>query len=85
MRDAYWQAKVASGDAVIARRRLGDATALAVGVERRLKAGDLARTHFNQATGLRQRTVADIVVSRLVEVKGDLSAEIFVATKIERR
>lgn len=51
VRDAYWQARSADGDAVVARRRLDDAAALAADVERRLKAGDLARTDFNQAKG----------------------------------
>lgn len=51
VRDAYWQARSAESDAVVARRRLDDAAALAADVERRLKAGDLARTDFNQAKG----------------------------------
>lgn len=54
VRDAYWQARSAEGDAAVARRRLDDATALAADVERRLKAGDLARTDFNQAKGAQQ-------------------------------
>ena len=51
VRDAYWQARSAVSDAAVARRRLDDAAALAADVERRLKAGDLARTDFNQAKG----------------------------------
>ena len=51
VRDVYWQARSAESDAAVARRRLDDAAALAADVERRLKAGDLARTDFNQAKG----------------------------------
>ena len=51
VRDAYWQARAADAERVAAARRLDDAVALAADVERRLKAGDLARTDFNQAKG----------------------------------
>lgn len=54
VRDAYWQARSADGDVAVARRRLDDAIGLAADVERRLKAGDLARTDFNQAKGAEQ-------------------------------
>lgn len=51
VRDAYWQIRSAEAERIAALRRLDDAIALAVDVERRLKAGDLARTDFNQAKG----------------------------------
>ena len=51
VREAYWQARAADAERVAAARRLDDAVALAADVERRLKAGDLARTDFNQAKG----------------------------------
>ena len=65
VRDAYWLARSAESDAVIARRRLGDATALAADVERRLKAGDLARTDFNQAKGAENAARAAVGESEL--------------------
>ncbi len=51
VREAYWQARAAEADRAAALRRLDDAVALAGDVERRFKAGDLARTDFNQAKG----------------------------------
>lgn len=51
VREAYWQARAADAERIAALRRLDDAVALAADVERRLKAGDLARTDFNQAKG----------------------------------
>lgn len=51
VRDAYWQARLAEVERAAAIRRLDDALALAADVERRVKAGDLARTDFNLAKG----------------------------------
>ena len=51
VREAYWQARAAEAERAAALRRLDDAVALSADVERRLKAGDLARTDFNQAKG----------------------------------
>ena len=65
VRDAYWQARSAEGDAVVARRRLDDAATLAADVERRLKAGDLARTDFNQAKGAENAARAAVGESEL--------------------
>lgn len=51
VREAYWQARAAEGDFAAAARRLDDSVALAADVERRYRAGDLARTDFNLARG----------------------------------
>lgn len=51
VREAYWQARAAEAERTAALRRLEDALALTTDVERRIKAGDLARTDFNQAKG----------------------------------
>ena len=51
VREAYWQARLAQNDLAIALRKASEAAALAKDVERRLKAGDLARTDLNQAQG----------------------------------
>ena len=49
VRDAYWQARLAENELALARRKVEDAAAIAADVERRVKAGDLARVDFNQA------------------------------------
>lgn len=49
VRESVWQVASAEGELRVARQRLADATALSADVERRFKAGDLARTDFNQA------------------------------------
>ena len=62
VREAYWLARLAEAERAAAARGLDDATALVADVERRVKAGDLARTDFNQAKGaehLARRTAND--------------------------
>jgi cobalt-zinc-cadmium efflux system outer membrane protein len=49
VRDAYWQARLTENELTLARRKVGEAAALAADVERRVKAGDLARVDLNQA------------------------------------
>ena len=49
VRDAYWQARLAENELALARRKAEEAAALAADVERRVKAGDLARVDLNQA------------------------------------
>ena len=49
VRDAYWQVRLAENELVLARRKAQEAAALAADVERRVKAGDLARVDLNQA------------------------------------
>lgn len=49
VREAYWQLRLAENQLVLARRNGEEAVALAADVERRVKAGDLARVDLNQA------------------------------------
>ena len=49
VRDAYWQARLAENELALARRKVQEAAVLAADVERRVKAGDLARVDLNQA------------------------------------
>jgi cobalt-zinc-cadmium efflux system outer membrane protein len=49
VRDAYWQARLTENELALARRKGEEAAALAADVERRVKAGDLARVDLNQA------------------------------------
>lgn len=51
VRDAYWQARLAENELALARRKAQEAAVLAADVERRVKAGDLARVDLNQARG----------------------------------
>lgn len=54
VRESYWQTQAANIDLLTALRRRKDSIELVADVERRLKAGDLARTDFNQAKGAEQ-------------------------------
>jgi cobalt-zinc-cadmium efflux system outer membrane protein len=54
VREAYWQARLAATELELARRKVEEAVALAADVERRLKAGDLARSDLNQARVVEQ-------------------------------
>lgn len=49
VRDTYWQVRLAENELALARRQVEEAAALAADVERRVKAGDLARIDLNQA------------------------------------
>jgi len=49
VREAFWQARLAATEQELAQRKVGEAVALAADVERRLRAGDLARADLNQA------------------------------------
>ena len=49
VRDAYWQVRLTENELVLARRKVEEAAVLAADVERRVKAGDLARVDLNQA------------------------------------
>jgi len=49
VREAYWQARHGAGELSLAARKVADARALSADVERRFKAGDVARTDWNQA------------------------------------
>lgn len=49
VRDAYWQARFAQSDRDVALRKVTEAGLLLEDVERRFKAGDLARADLNQA------------------------------------
>jgi cobalt-zinc-cadmium efflux system outer membrane protein len=65
VRDAYWQVRLAENELALARRKAQEAAALAADVERRVKAGDLARVDLNQAQAaerLARATVAEAEV-----------------------
>ena len=49
VRDAYWQVRLSENELALARRKAEEAALLAADVERRVKAGDLARVDLNQA------------------------------------
>ena len=49
VRDAYWQVRLTENELALARRKVEEAGVLAADVERRVRAGDLARVDLNQA------------------------------------
>lgn len=49
VREAYWQARLAANEHHLTEHQASEAAALMHDVERRFKAGELARTDFNQA------------------------------------
>ena len=64
VREAYWQARLAATELDVARRKVDEAVVLAADVERRLKAGDLARSDLNQARVLEQLARAALAENR---------------------
>jgi len=64
VREAYWQARLALAEQEQAQRKVDEAMALSADVERRLKAGDLARTDLNSARGAEQLARATLADAR---------------------
>lgn len=58
VRDAWWDARLAANELTLAQRKAADAGQLAADVERRYKAGDVARTDLNQAQGAAKQAEA---------------------------
>lgn len=54
VRDAHWEARVAALELALARRKVEETSLLSGDVERRVKAGDLARADLNQAQSAEQ-------------------------------
>ncbi len=64
LRESYWQARLATAEQEVAQRKVDEAVALAADVERRVKAGDLARSDLNQARGAEQVARATLADAR---------------------
>lgn len=60
VRDSYWQARLAENELALAQRKAQEAATLAADVERRVKAGDLARVDLNQAQAVEQLARATV-------------------------
>ena len=69
VRDTYWQARLAENELTLARRKAQEAAALAADVERRVKAGDLARVEFNQAQGAERLARATLIETEIKAFK----------------
>lgn len=54
VRDAYWDTRLVELELALARRKVEEAALLAADVERRVKAGDLARVDLNQGRAAEQ-------------------------------
>jgi hypothetical protein len=65
--------------------RTGEFDMLVFDLENTAISSTTVTVRYNSSTALRHLAAADITVGRLVEVKGDLSAGVITATKIESR
>ena len=64
LREAIWSVRIAHNEVDASTRRVAEAQALAADVQRRISAGDLARTNANQAQGLVQLSSASQAEAR---------------------
>ncbi|MDB5772550.1 MAG: Outer rane efflux protein [Burkholderia sp.] len=76
VREAYWQARFAQNDRDIASRKASEAAALMQDVERRFKAGDLARTDLNQAQGAERLARANVAEAQAHALR---ASKVFIA------
>ena len=60
VRDAYWLARLSENEVALARRKAQEAATLEADVERRVKAGDLARVDLNQAQAAERLACATV-------------------------
>jgi cobalt-zinc-cadmium efflux system outer membrane protein len=74
VRDAYWQTHLAENELALARRKAQEAAVLAADVERRVKAGDLARVDLNQAQAAERLARAALTEA---EVKAFKARQVF--------
>lgn len=76
VRDAYWQVRLAENELALARRKAQEAAALAADVERRVKAGDLARVDLNQAQAAERLTQAALTEAEIKAFKARQAFEV---------
>ena len=69
VRDAYWQAHLTENELALARRKAQEAAVLAADVERRVKAGDLARVDLNQAQAAERLSRAALTEAEVKDFK----------------
>ncbi len=69
VRDAYWQAHLTENELALARRKAQEAAVLAADVERRVKAGDLARVDLNQAQAAERLARAALTEAEIKDFK----------------
>ena len=69
VRDAYWQTHLTENEFALARRKAQEAAVLAADVERRVKAGDLARVDLNQAQAAERLTRAALTEAEIKAFK----------------
>ncbi len=69
VRDAYWQAHLSENELALARRKAQEAAVLAADVERRVKAGDLARVDLNQAQAAERLARAALTEAEIKDFK----------------
>lgn len=67
VREAWWEARLAGSEARVSAGQLASASALAADVERRLKAGDMARVDLNQARSSEQAARIALATAQAAE------------------
>jgi len=65
VRDAYWQVRLTENELALARRKVEEAAVLAADVERRVKAGDLARVDLNQTQAAERLALAALAEAEI--------------------
>jgi cobalt-zinc-cadmium efflux system outer membrane protein len=76
VRDAYWQVRLAENELALARRKAEEGAALAADVERRVKAGDLARVDLNQAQAAERLARAALTEAEIKAFKARQAFEV---------
>lgn len=81
VRDAYWQGRLAAIEMELAQRKVEEAVALAADVERRVKAGELARADLNQARVAEQVARVALIEARARNYRAALAFTVLTGVK----
>ena len=85
VRDAYWQAHLSETELALARRKAQEAAVLAADVERRVKAGDLARVDLNQAQAAERLARAALTEAEIKAFKARQAFSVLTGMRSEER
>jgi cobalt-zinc-cadmium efflux system outer membrane protein len=81
VRETLWTARLAANELAVTQRKVEEANALAADVDRRFKAGDVARTDLNQARAAVQLAELDAAQAKLKASRASQAFQVMTGLK----